>query len=524
MSFTHPFSRFGLAYVMYEEKVDSVEKVTKEMLIKHLAIGLSRYRMRSRNNPKIDDILKFEYISFNEMVNEKINALKKMPEEGIYLCPNALTTDYKSSSTWDSLTKLHDSLKSIDPQKLFTERQDLTIGLAPISGKFNNGKKSQSYPKSSIFELTCCAITATTPNKPCLAYKETGKSGTSYISTAIIPDLPLIHLISFIELFNKMLTSQLKEDVLSKKVLRDKAQNDNKKEVVAKFSRPKIFDGNFPNAPKSFAMGAIGLLGAIGKWAEEAEETQWAGEVLDLLKETPIYLIRYGDATSITFNHYVVDLAKKNRLSAIVNAIYHSEIIADGKRPSKIQDESKTKYPLYDMFASRFLQLFDRASFKDFISIRAEYESELLELLILYFEKIMNIKPEIVSSAKELGLWLNYVAYKIAKEESEEKSFDDFKKIKSKILIELESSAFSAKSPTALLSQTLTRAGRLSGMDAPANADIFMQAVASGEINLDDAKNLITAFSRLRNKWEPESKDDIQMDSDSTQVSKEEQV
>lgn len=527
MNLIHPYSRFGLAYLMYIEQINSIQEVTKEMLIKHLKIGLSHFRMKTNNNPEIDDVLNFEYIDIKEMISSRINEMDKMSEKGIYLCPNVLTTDLNSKTTWQSLINLVKKLEDAKYEDLLTKKSDLTTGLVPISGKFNNGGKGQSYPKATLFEIACCAITSTTPNKPCLAFKEIGNNGTSYISTAIIPDLGLIDMIVFIELFNRICSTQLKENILSKKVYRDNIpiNNTRKKKIEVKYSRPKIFDGNFPDAPRSFAMGCIGLLASIGKWGDEAKETRWAAQVLDTLKGVPLYLIKYGDAKSVNFNHYVIDLAKENKLSQIVNSLYYSEIISDGKRPNNPQAEVKTKYPIYDLFSSRFLQLFDKSSFKDFLSIRTEYKSELSELFTLYFEKIMSIRPEIISSAKELGFWLNYVAYKVAKKDSEGKSLDDFKKVKAKVLIELESSAFSSKTATSLLSQTLTRAGRLSGLDAPASADEFMQATANGEISLEDAKNLITAFSRVRNKWEKnELEDNSKTTQDSTEINIEEQI
>jgi len=527
MNFIHPFSRFGLAYLMYVEQIQSIDEITKEMLLKHLKIGLGHFRMRTKNNPETDDVLKFEYIGFQEMIDSKINETKELSKKGIYLCPNILTTDFNSKTTWQSLINMVSLVSQTKFGDLFLKRVDLTTGLVPISGKFNNGGKGQSYPKSSLFEIVCCAISSTTPYKPYLAYKEVGKNGTSFISTAIIPDLEIKHMVDFIELFNKISSSQLKENILSKRVYREKTSKNeaSKKKVKANFTRPKIFDGNFPDAPRSFAFGCAGLLGAIGKWAEEAKKTLWAGKVLDSLKGVPLYLIRYGDATSVTFNHYIIDLAKENKLSQIINALYFSEIISNGKRPNNLQKEMKTKYPLYDMFSSRFLQFFDKPSFKDFLSIRTEYKPELNKLLTLYFEKIMSIRPEIVSSAKELGLWLNYVAYKAAKEETKDKSYEDLKKAKAKHLIEIESSALSAKRPTALLAQTITRAGRLSGMDAPAKADEFMEATSTEEITLDQAKDLITAFSRLKNKWEkgPENGDNP-VDEESTDVNEDEQV
>lgn len=113
------------------------------------------------------------------------------------------------------------------------------------------------------------------------------------------------------------------------------------------------------------------------------------------------------------------------------------------------------------------------------------------------------IDSEIVHSARELGKWLNYVAFLAAtKEKDKEKNNDEFFKLKAKILVELESSVFSAKTGDALIAQTVTRAGRLSNLDAPEAAALFMEKTCSGDLKLDQAKNLLIAFSRLKNKKE----------------------
>ena len=65
---------------------------------------------------------------------------------------------------------------------------------------------------------------------------------------------------------------------------------------------------------------------------------------------------------------------------------------------------------------------------------------------------------------------------------------------------------FSAKSGDALIAYTITRAGRLSGFDAPTEASLFMEKAASGELSLEQAKNLIIAFSRLKSKKEKTDK------------------
>ena len=68
----------------------------------------------------------------------------------------------------------------------------------------------------------------------------------------------------------------------------------------------------------------------------------------------------------------------------------------------------------------------------------------------------------------------------------------------------MESSTFAAKSGDALVAQVITRAGRLSSMDAPESASLFMEKTMSGDLPLDCAKNLLIAFSRLRNKKQAE--------------------
>ena len=73
---------------------------------------------------------------------------------------------------------------------------------------------------------------------------------------------------------------------------------------------------------------------------------------------------------------------------------------------------------------------------------------------------------------------------------------------KAKFLVELESTAFSAKTPDALIAQVITRAGRLSNLDAPPETKEYLEATFNGTISLEQAQNLITAFSRLRNNYE----------------------
>ena len=199
-----------------------------------------------------------------------------------------------------------------------------------------------------------------------------------------------------------------------------------------------------------------------------------------------------------------MELAKENKLYKIVLDLENSTLLSEERKSF-----DNPKYQQFHLFSTRFLQLFNEPSFRDFLSFRAYYEPEVVHLFNSYFINVglnqidMAIAKEIVTSAREMGKWLNYAAYKAA-EQSEEKSAgkDAILKSKAKFLVELESAAFSAKSGDELISHIVTRAGRLSGMDVPAEAQPFMDAACSEVITREQAQHLITAYARLRNKYE----------------------
>ena len=113
----------------------------------------------------------------------------------------------------------------------------------------------------------------------------------------------------------------------------------------------------------------------------------------------------------------------------------------------------------------------------------------------------MNIPLDVVNSAGALGQWLNRTAYFVADGEVETNASDrrgKVQKTKAKILVEFESAAMSAKDPVDMLFRISTRAGRLLQTDMPSEAKRFMDAVASGEINQNQAVWLLVAYMRIR--------------------------
>ena len=506
MTFSHPLSKYGLALVLNEEElsIDHILDITPQMLIKQLREGLNHFRIYTQSNLVVDEILVFDYMPMQFIID---NEQKGDTSKGIYLSPNIITTDFQASKCWVAILTLINELSALkDKRELITKRKDLTQSLAPISGKFNNGSNSQTTPKSSLLEVSCCAIATISPIKP---YRLSGLTPNT-----TIPDLDVPQMIDFIKVFKLVVDTQLKE-LLKTKIYRNDKTEKNKK---PSFRRPPIINGNYPDAPRSESFGSIALLGAIGNWASRAENTNIGKRVLETLKDVPIYTISYGNAFSANFNHYVIELAKENELSKIVQALLQTNILSEDRRTY-----DNTKYQLFDMLASRFLQLFSVPAFKDFLSIRAEYQPDLTKLFINFFTKNMEnekskITIEIVESAQELGAWLNKVAYYSALSEvGESSSREDLNKAKSKNLIQLESAIFSAKNPSQI-SNVITIAGRLVhdvytsnsikgkhkyiNAEPPADSDLFIKSVFAETIEKESAKLMLMAFLRIRSHYE----------------------
>jgi len=491
MEFLHPYSRYGLALVMEENGLETIDEVNHEHLRNELIRGLGRFRIKPAETFEGVEQVKFNHMTYDFILSNKNFQSKGLPNKGVFLSPNITSSDFQAGKTWLGINTL---IKKLNGKK--DKNESLTMSLFPMSGKFNNGKKSQSTPKALLTEVACAAISTTTPYKPCLTYRNFKGGKTERSNTAIIPDLPLDRMIKFIALFKSM-QSDGSKDLMIGTVQTKKTGSGEKEKTTYIPWRPKIFNGNFPNPPRSSALGSIALLGAIGEWSKKAKLWKEGQEVLESLVNVPIYMVSYGNAKTITYNHYVIELAKECRLNQVIDAIYYTKLFNAENR-----SQSKNEYQGFDLFSSRFLQLFNRPAFKDFLAYRAEYPNELKILFITYFTKMEKINIEIVKSAKELGRWLNYVAYRTAKAEHPNTKSEDFRKTKAKVLVEIESSAFSAKTGDALIAQVVTRAGRLSQMDAPPEADIYIEQTCSGELPLDNAKNLLMAFSRLRNKYE----------------------
>ena len=481
---THVYLKYAIALLMEEYGLQTEQEITFKEIKEELEKGLNTFSVKP-----IGDYCGQTKVQYG-FTKEKNDAKKY-----IFLAPNTITSEMKASNLYNAVCETC-SEENIN----LLRAHDITQSEVPISGEFNRftdkGTFQRGKSKATVFDQCLALITSTTALKPCLQYKS-GARKISMDNTCLIPDLEISDLQNFIRLFKRIRIQKLDNSLMVGKVKCDKGK-------TLKYipQRPNIFNGNFPNAPHSSALGSVALLGSIGEMTKEKDVSELAKKVLESFKDCNFYAIKYGDASVFSFSHSIIRLAERGKLRRIVDSLYYVELYKEGRRSTS----NAFEYQKFDLFASRFLQIFNRPAFKDFLAFRAEYPHDIELLLNTYFSDMEKIDKEIVTSAKKLGNWLNSVAYSSAKKEVGTSNWDNLIKAKAKVLVELESSVFSAKSGDALIAYTITRAGRLSGFDAPTEASLFMEKAASGELPLEQAKNLLIAFSRLKSKIEETDK------------------
>ncbi|GAA3993952.1 hypothetical protein GCM10022408_00040 [Hymenobacter fastidiosus] len=461
--------------------------------------------MRTFDDPQHTTELTFAPVRRSELLEDS-NLVQSagLASKGLYLYPSVVTIDGGAKDTFKNAVLILEALRA---QKPLGSAVELSRSFAPTTAKINNGTASQTPPKGTLLEAACTIITTLTPLKPA-GWQKSGSSD-SILNTAIIPDLELPDLLQFIGLFNAMQVGDVGSQLMiatlpAKQPPKESTQvkpAKAKKAVVttSEYKRPRLHAGNYPFAPQnSDAFGTIGLLGAIGRWAHRARETEWAARVLNSLADAPLYIVSYDKIQQVHFGHHVTRLALEHELSSLLASLYRDTVLY--REPDVQRRYDNPTYQLFYFTAARFLQLFSRPAFIDFLAFRAEYAPELAPLFNEYF---MNIDSEIVRSAGALGRWLNTTAYLVARDDvgtGVANQEELVKKAKAKILVEFESAAMSAKSPQDLLFRISTRAGRLLQDDAPAAAERFMDATATGEISQQDATHLLVAYMRLRSK------------------------
>lgn len=494
-SLAHPYARYGLAVTLAfhtnrKPMAALTEAELREALAHALESGLNSFRMETLSKPERDEELKFSHISLEKLRSDPGLVSGSLAARGMYLYPSIITSDRQAKGAFADAEKVLADIK--DKQVPLDRIFELKRSVAPIAGEINNAKSNKENIKGTLFEAACTAIATVASEKPSALM--TGSNPAARINTGIFPDLDAADLIEFVRVFYKFQAEG--NDRLKGKPAKG-----------GKYKRPPIHDGNYPNAPRDDAFGAVGLLAAMGYWASRADETtkKETRAVLDSLKNKPFYLVSYDGVSQASFQHHIVELAKVGSLQTILSDFYREA------RPYSVYEEPylRTDLPLVRHFyfaTSRFLQRFDAPAFRDFLATRAEYPPSLNLLLETYFMQDGNIPRSTVESARALGQWINRSAYFVAEDDTDkggQNRTQAVRKAKAKVLVEFESAIMSASSPEDMLHRVSTRAGRLLQADAPAEATAFFDDAASGEIPFKTAQHLLIAYLRLRTAKTP---------------------
>ena len=514
----HPYPRYGAAVALNRAdrtpaEIDTPEKLAP-LVADAIEEALTTYTVHTLDDPSVEGTTTLTFRWVKDPTPGKQG--QKAPN-GYYLVPHVITNDvdkqrYKLQT--GLLKEAWTLVEAVRSGEVLDKPTDLKRSFAPLVTKVNLGKTSLSDPKTTRLNAALTALATVTPDKA---------AAWSLGTAALIPDLPLIDandptrfpLLDYVWLFSHMRGKYYDTAVAM--------QTPPKKD--GGYKRPRLHEGNFPEAPSNSALSALGVVASVGWWARYGEVQAvddpegWARHVLNLLAEQPLLIATYGYGDKPTkgssqehFGSHLVGLALDGDLRTVLRAIRNV-------RPFGFVDwndkSSKAKVDLFRLMADRFLRLFTQPALRDFLAVRAAYPAELGFVLATYFTEhaMPSLSPDLVASARAYGAALNRAAWAAASsnEQSDTKrrgdaarSADEYKQ---RALVEFESAVQSAKSGPELLAKVGSRAGRLAGYEMPPEAAEFMEAVASwgdDQQKLALARDLVTAFMRL-GTWTPKA-------------------
>jgi hypothetical protein len=140
----------------------------------------------------------------------------------------------------------------------------------------------------------------------------------------------------------------------------------------------------------------------------------------------------------------------------------------------------------------RWLLRFNDAYFKDFLSLRATYPPSFSPLIDAYF--MPKYDEDLIASARAAAQHINSQAFHAA----DGNDRDTKRQNKQTILSSLESMLYDCDSGPELIARISVQVGRLTGADFPPEAQAFFDRTTAGELTLEEARNLLVAYMRLR--------------------------
>jgi len=462
------YSRYGLADVLISEFdasrstvdhlwADLTEEQFEEAARRHLDALKRSLRLRFPTEGLVPgEELRGEVVT--EPSGEKG---VQVGSNGFYVRPHVLLDD-------GALNGYYGLLQNFWPDGKLIQR------FYPPASKLSLGKKSAgNVQASNAFALACQVTTLTT-------LKAARRSGASD-RAAIIPDLPLEDLIPFLRLLGYM----------------QQKSTDPTRGIVTKSGesiRLSTNRGTFPSAPPDWAFGAIGVVSAIGAWARENRSMTLAEPVLDALDGRRLYLIDTSGTSRVeTVGHHLVAMATEDALQPALEGAWKVTTNAE-------MDE-------FYRVLRRWLLLFNRSSFQDFLAVRALYPSEFSTIIDRYV--MQQFDDDLIASARAAAQHVNRQAWFAA-----DGSGDSKRTNQQTILASLESLLFDCNNGPEMIARLSVQVGRLTGQSFPPEAQTFFDATTGGAVNLTDARNLLLAYMRLRPAAVPDTEPDTEASMD----------
>jgi hypothetical protein len=508
--YDHPYPRFGLAYVLFRQGLspedrDVLEEAfqDKEELAPWAAEAidheLEQFRVKATDSVSDEDT-EYEYVPRDEL--EPSGQTKS---GGYYISPHIVTSDGQAPS--NLIKKARSFRDRLRAGRALYKKEPLQRSFSPFTAKLNKSKTgygaSTSDPEAPFMQTAFTLVATLTRYKPA-AYVPHSPSG-KWCNRVIVPDMDLQAMMQFVELFQKLRDSET-PDML----------------IARGGGRPQMHEGNYPGAPPRAGFGPVGLVAAMGRWIQRAGTMQevgvtWAAKALEALPDRPLYLVSHQKNLfkQVRIGHHVARLSLRHDMVRAVRDLYTRN--HEGVYRTRFHNDDHNSYDsnhrqLFYEMAERFLRLYSLPAFRDFLSFRVQYAPSFSVIFEDYFmnTKEQNLSAEVVHSARAYGAYLNEVAYWVGVEAAEETSRSEYEE-KARVLVQMESTVWSAKSPDDLFAQLNVQAGRASNNDVDANAERFMEAVHTGEVSLKKAQNLILAYLRLRT---PNSNNSSEDDSD----------
>ena len=499
----HPYPRYGAAVALLKAGRTPDEVATPEALAPLVAeairLALATYTVRTLDDPKAEGTTTLTF----HWVPDPAPGTKtgQTAARGYYLAPHVTTSDGSALGLLKAAQALADEVADGDGLDKPTA---LKRSFAPLVAKVNAGTASPSDPRTTRLNAALTALATVTPDKA---------AAWSMGTAALVPDLPLVDpktpgsfpLLDYVGLFAQM--RGLFYD--SGAAMQTPPAKD------GGYKRPRLHQGNFPEAPSNSALSTLGVVASVGWWARHGQTMgaddpeSWARRVLDLLANRPLLVVSYDGTRQERFGHHLVGLALDGDLRAVVHGLRRV-------LPTAADGWSDPKVDLFRMMADRFLRLFTRPALRDFLATRAAYPAEMARVFETYFTKhaMPPLSKDLVASARAYGAALNTAAYRagVAEAKADESRRGKGKsrppeEYKQRFMVEFESAVQSAKSGPELLAKVGSRAGRLGGYEMPPEAADFMEAVARGGedgVALEQARDLVTAFMRL-GTWTPKA-------------------